>query len=242
MPLQQNILSGFTKSIYNSIFDTIAPKHCEICRDRIAQGADFSYICTKCIDSMPLAPQPDELHAELLLNFPADEIALTKIFSLMYLKEDFDYMQIIHTMKYRKLHDIGKELGKLLGKLISTVESTDYSAIIPVPIHKVKQRERGFNQSDFIAEGVSKALNIPFDKQILKRVRYTQTQTALDASQRKKNVTGAFRKASKKVDVAGRAFLLIDDVLTTGSTINACAEALLEMGARRVDGATLARA
>jgi ComF family protein len=115
-----------------------------------------------------------------------------------------------------------------------------FDIIIPVPLHPTRQRERGFNQATLLAELLSAQVSIP-SKMLLERVRYTTTQTALDRAERMENLHNAFR-LRKNMDVRGLRVLLIDDVLTTGSTLSECARILKRAGAISVHAATAARA
>src|SRR5256885_80550 len=115
-----------------------------------------------------------------------------------------------------------------------------FDAIVPVPLHPARQRERGFNQAALLAEWVSSHLGLPV-RAALQRIHYTTTQTAFDRSERMQNLRGAFR-LRKKADVRNLRVLLIDDVLTTGSTLSECARILKDGGARSVYAATAARA
>ena len=114
-----------------------------------------------------------------------------------------------------------------------------FDAIIPVPLHPTRQRERGFNQASLLAELLSAELSIQF-KPALERIRYTTTQTALDRAERMENLHNAFR-LRKNAEVRGLCVLLIDDVLTTGSTLSECARVLKRAGAISVHAATAAR-
>jgi ComF family protein len=115
-----------------------------------------------------------------------------------------------------------------------------FDAIVPVPLHPARQRERGFNQAALLAEWLSSHLSVPL-RPALQRIHYTTTQTAFDRSERMQNLRGAFR-LRKKADVRKSRVLLIDDVLTTGSTLSECARILKEGGAQSVYAATAARA
>ena len=115
-----------------------------------------------------------------------------------------------------------------------------FDIIVPVPLHPTRQRERGFNQAGLLAELLSARISIPC-KSMLERVRYTTTQTALDRAERMENLHNAFR-LRKNADVRGLQVLLIDDVLTTGSTLSECARVLKRAGATSVYAATAARA
>lgn len=105
--------------------------------------------------------------------------------------------------------------------------------IVPVPIHHLKKAERGYNQSDFIAKGLSKSLGIPYSTKLIKRTRYTESQTGLLINERAENVAEAFKVRNSK-KIAGKNFLLVDDVITTGATTLECGRALVNAGANSV--------
>ena len=115
-----------------------------------------------------------------------------------------------------------------------------FDVIVPVPLHPARERERGFNQAELLAEWLSDHLSLPL-RPALQRIHYTTTQTAFDRSERMQNLRGAFR-LRKKGDVRNLRVLLIDDVLTTGSTLSECARVLKEAGAHSIYAATAARA
>jgi ComF family protein len=115
-----------------------------------------------------------------------------------------------------------------------------FDVIVPVPLHPARERERGFNQAELLAEWLSEHLSVP-SRPALQRIHYTTTQTAFDRSERMQNLRGAFR-LRKKADVRKLRVLLIDDILTTGSTLSECARVLKEAGATSIHAATAARA
>jgi ComF family protein len=111
--------------------------------------------------------------------------------------------------------------------------------IIPVPIHHLKKAERGYNQSDFIAKGLSTALNIPYSSKSIKRIKYTESQTKLNMNERALNVSNAF-KARSSNKLKGKNILVVDDVCTTGATLLECAKVLLGAGANSVYACSIA--
>ncbi len=117
----------------------------------------------------------------------------------------------------------------------------DYDLILPVPLHHRKVRERGFNQSELLAAGLSRLTGVPLAKKKFVRARYTGTQTRLNLKERQENIKGAFRVKDRRY-FWEKSLLLIDDVFTTGATVNECARALLKAHVRSVDVLTLARA
>jgi ComF family protein len=120
------------------------------------------------------------------------------------------------------------------------LQGRQFDLIIPVPLHSARLRERGFNQAHFLARILSEEIDAPLSA-ALQRVRYTRTQTAFDRTERMENLRDAFR-LRKKVSVRDLQVLLVDDILTTGSTLNECARVLREAGARSVHAVTVARA
>ncbi len=220
----------------------IAPKHCLICNKFIEDEVSlrFEYICNECFDKLPLAPSPDLIFNQLLINI--NPLYLSKITCLIALQENKEYIELIHYVKYQSFKRLGFSFGVMLGKLLQNSNMTDYDFIVPVPIHSAKERERGFNQSDIISNGISSVLSIPVNKKLIKRKSYTQTQTLLSKEERKTNVADVFVPFNENIELINKKCLLIDDVLTTGSTINFAAKELLKCGAERVDGATVARA
>ena len=135
---------------------------------------------------------------------------------------------------------IGVQLGKWYGHILK--EQSLFSTIdliIPVPLHPKRERQRGYNQSTQFAIGLSETLNIPYRENVLKRQLYTPTQTGKNRVERLENVLPAFQLKQKEV-IAGKHVLLVDDVLTTGATLEACALQLLEASNVKISMATIA--
>lgn len=120
------------------------------------------------------------------------------------------------------------------------IDWREIDAIVPVPLHPRKQRHREFNQAEYLAAGVSRAVNVPVLKRNLRRVKDTSTQTKLDAESRMKNLRGAFAVRDETV-FNGKRLVLLDDVFTTGATMDSCAKVLKSAGAREVIALAVAR-
>jgi len=147
--------------------------------------------------------------------------------------------EAIHRLKYQ--HDIG--LGEALARLMITrLEMLNWSVdlVTPVPLGLVRFKERGYNQATLLARPISLFFTIPFSSQALSRTRETRTQVGLTVRERMENMSGAFQ--ARKEWVYEKKILVVDDVATSGATLNACAKALLEAGASKVYGFSLARA
>src|SRR6201984_1114727 len=149
---------------------------------------------------------------------------------------------VIHEFKYNRQIYLRHLVARWLSAALDDerLREREFDIIVPVPLHPARQRERGFNQAILLAELLSAETAIPV-KPLLERTRYTTTQTALDRSERMENLHNAFR-LRKNADVRGLRVLLVDDVLTTGSTVSECARVLKRAGATSVHAATAARA
>lgn len=149
--------------------------------------------------------------------------------------------EVIHRFKYGRELWLAQPLGEFLalGLADPRLEAGGFDGLVPVPLHPVREREREFNQAEVLARGLSDHAGIPVLK-ALERVRYTVTQTHFDRGRRMQNLRNAFR-LRQNADVHGKDLLLVDDVLTTGSTLDECARMLLEAGAQSVRALTVAR-
>jgi ComF family protein len=144
----------------------------------------------------------------------------------------------IHRFKYQRLSSLKDPFSALLADCWRTlILQADW--LTPVPLHPARERERGYNQSDLLAQGLSRQVGVPSLARALRRTRHTAMQMQLNALERKQNVAGAFDCADPRV--RGARVVVIDDVCTTGATLDACAVALLKAGAASVMGLTLAR-
>jgi len=158
--------------------------------------------------------------------------------------------EAIHALKYDRMHPTARKLGAMLAKAIAQLlpEAPAEMLVVPVPLHRTKNRQRGFNQARALAQGAIDALGhshpewkLKLAPSTLMRLRPTETQAGLTPTQRRKNVRGAF-KVSDPGAVRGKHVLLVDDILTTGATARAAAQSLMKAGAASVYVATLARA
>lgn len=148
---------------------------------------------------------------------------------------DKEIQKVIHSLKYNERAKLGIEIGRKLGEMITSDCIGRPDVLLPVPLHPVKKRIRGFNQSEWIANGISQVWRIPYQGSILIRNKYTESQTILSTEERIDNMSNAFRLNG---NVEGLHIAIIDDVLTTGSTISACAEVLKKHGAGFVSAVT----
>ncbi|HFD40131.1 MAG TPA: ComF family protein [Anaerolineae bacterium] len=148
----------------------------------------------------------------------------------------------VHELKYSGLRSLARPLGRLMAERWPQLRPADqpFDVIVPVPLHRRRERERGYNQAALLARELGRRLQLPVVEHVLTRRRATSRQTDLDAAQRRANVQGAF--SCRSDDLSRQAILLIDDVCTTGSTLEAAGSALKAAGAAAVWGYTLTRA
>jgi len=199
-------------------FRTLDSPHCTICGRPFASRAGGSHVCESCLRRRP---------AFDTLGVP-------------YLYEG-SLTTVIHRFKYGGRRELVLSLGPLLSSFARAwAPAEKASVVMPVPLHPRRLRERGFNQSKLLAAYVADDLGTPLDFLSLRRVRYTVPQTGLRKTERRKNVRRAFG-LERPERVSGQRVLLVDDVATTGNTLNECARVLLKAKAEKVSALVLAR-
>ncbi len=217
----------------NSFFDLLFPPVCHGCEQPLVVGEKF--LCLSCVLELPKTNS--HLHGnKLRLGLP-----VSNAFAMLKYFKEGRVQQLLHALKYEQAEELAVHLGRLYGKeLEESGFSNQWDIIIPVPLHWRRFLWRGYNQSYRFAEGLSESLGIETKEGILVRGRYTQVQAKRKGTgERLKNIKGAFVvKAPQKV--AGKKILLVDDVVTTGATIDACIRPLLDAGAKEVSLACIA--
>ena len=234
--------------LFQAAVSLLYPATCAICREHIRAG---EYLCDGCEAKLMRIVPPfcqkcsEHFEGSINIRFACANCAHRTIHfdaAVAVYRGRGIVRDVIHEFKYnRQIH-----LRHLLARWVRAaldderLRNYQFDMMVPVPLHSARQRERGFNQASLLANLVSKNTSIPC-RSLLKRIRYTTTQTALDRSERMENLHNAFR-LRKNADVRGLSVLLIDDVLTTGSTLSECARVLKGAGAISVHAATAARA
>ncbi|HOY38324.1 MAG TPA: ComF family protein [Bacteroidales bacterium] len=215
------------------------PEVCEVCMAPLVTGEKT--ICLKCLADMPYTDyhnKPENPVSQIFWGKVHVEMAT----ALFYFAKGSKYRKLIHKLKYKGKREIGIFLGRELGACIG---KSDYfkgiDCIIPVPLHISRQTKRGYNQSAEIALGISQVTGIPVKLHELIRSQATETQTKKTRDERWKNVSGKFQIASPE-NLKGKHVLVVDDVITTGSTIEAVVETLLGVEGVTVSIAVVAKA
>ncbi len=238
-------------NLFTELIEIIYPKKCHICLDFLDDSeTKLPDVCDNCFTSFPALTHPfcsicgvpfaskveeDHLCEKCIRTRPFyDELRAP------YLYED-KIMEAIHRLKYSGKSYLAKSMGRILADFLKErISDIEGMIMIPVPLHKRKLRQRGFNQSVLLVKSISRLLNLETDYFTLMRIRYTETQTGLSLEERRKNVKGAFEVTDNTV-LKGKSVILVDDVATTGNTINECARVLKKAGCERVVGLTLSR-
>jgi ComF family protein len=217
----------------------IFPDYCLACGKSLVKGEKL--ICTSCILQMPETNYHlDEDNP--LRNRISNRIPLRYAMALFKFTKSGRVQSVLHTLKYKNEPELGIMLGNVYGdRLVAAGLSGAFELIIPVPLHKSRKRKRGYNQSAKFAEGLSQKLGIPFSDDLLERKTKTDTQTRKSKLSRWQNVTEVFRVKDDKA-IQNKNILLVDDVVTTGATLEACGNFLIEAGCGSLSIACIAEA
>lgn len=213
------------------------PRLCAACGTHLVRGERV--VCLTCLHDLPFT----NFHLQ-------DDNAVAKRFwgrvnvgtatSLLHFEKGNKVQQLVHELKYGGRDDVGVYLGEMLGsQLVKEHDYKDVDVVVPVPLHWRKKLKRGYNQSACFAQGISNAMGIGFNNELLQRAQHTQTQTKKTREERWLNVKDVFVLYGAE-KYQGKHILLVDDVITTGATLEACAQQLMQILGARVSIATIA--
>lgn len=231
----ENIIAKLWRSFKNAVDSILHPATCILC----ARDHDFTlaWICETCMQKLYASFHLSK--SELRLENDAFSFP---VYSGWYYTESIQ--SVIHALKYDKHNSIGPFLGRLLVQNAEgLLKKHQNSLLVPVPLHARRLKERGFNQSECIAQGIVALNNSVVIGPYLKRIVYTKNQAQLSHDERQQNVRGAFAVCRRSVGkLKNSHIILIDDVFTTGATMRECAKALYKCGAAKLIGLTFATA
>ena len=229
-------MSSWVRHSLSYLAKCISPHICYGCGVSLTQDNQFA--CPACMDQLPYT----EFH--LLKDNPFIDkffgrIPIHSAGALLYFSKDGIARSLIHDLKYKGQSEIGLYLGLHYGYLLAESPLFDkIDMVIPVPLHRKRLADRGYNQSEMFAKGLSQSMNIPMRTDIVSRERETKTQTKKTRVERFKNVDGAFKVLLPNV-LTSHHILLVDDVLTTGATLEGCAQEFTKLPKVKLSMATI---
>lgn len=238
------------KSLLADFAGLIYPDVCQICETEHATASQ-GYVCEKCRGKIKYIEPPfckqcgKPYEGSITMDFICGDCKSSRIYfdrARSVARYDDVIKKVVHLYKYRGALWVEPLLFKMLLEYVEKeLNYNDWDAIIPVPLHFVKYNERGFNQAERLSAFLSKSTGIQLNTRLLKRVKYTETQTTLDRTKRGENVKNAFAVSDNSMWLKGKRLILIDDVMTTGATVNECAKVLRRAGAVEIAVWTVAR-
>lgn len=226
----------FKQYLLKPILDFIFPPACFLCSKIIDDGD--SKICDECWNSFTSVDvtNPDYI---IFRNRFASGGVIKDFTSTFLFEKEGRFQEAIHLLKYKGIKSVGLKLGTSVGEEIKKKDFGTIDIVAPVPLHKLKLRERGYNQTDFICKGISQITEYTTIVDLVIRSKYTQSQTTLTYQQRRENVSEAFILNDKYREIIKeKVVLLVDDVITTGATIEAAGRVLKSAGVKDVFAAS----
>lgn len=225
------------KRLATDVISLLFPELCNACGKNLYYGE--KEICTKCMYDLPYTDYhlyPDNPVAKQLWG----RLNCNAAMAMLYFRKGTKVQNLIHSLKYKSQKEVGVKLGNLLGeKLKLSNQYNDIDLVIPVPLHPKKERLRGYNQSEYIAKGIADVLKVPVSINNLLRHKITDSQTKKARYTRYENMQAVFNinhaEQLQKLHV-----LLVDDVITTGATLEACSNVLLNAGIEKLSIAAIA--
>lgn len=228
------------RRIISQIFDFIYPKTSVISEDCLGEDNSNEFMLDSELNSLR------KITPEDLRNLK-EKLISDHSFSHLAFYENEDFSKIIYNLKYRGMKKLGIYLGEITGRELNKYIEENlirkFDIIIPVPLHKAKFRERGYNQSEYISKGISRIISSEIRTDVLRRIKNTVSQTSLNREGRKNNIKDAFAINEKAInELTGSRIIIVDDVITTGSTLNEAIRKIRECTNAEILGCTVAMA
>lgn len=227
------------KEIKDSLLQLVFPHVCDGCGSDLLN--EESHLCLRCLAAMP------ETGFEKHAGNPVEKmfwgrLSIVHATAHFYFTKESLMQRLMHQLKYRGNKDLGLQLGRLMGiALKDSCRFDTIDALVPLPLYPAKEKKRGYNQATILCEGIAEVLPVPVLKDAVTRPQYTDTQTKKGRIERWKNIEGKFKVASPSA-IQNKHLLLVDDVVTTGATLEACGIELLNTENVQLSIATLCQA
>ena len=201
--------------------DLISPRLCVVCGNRLAVTEET--LCSKCYLHLPRTDFANDLYENMMAKLFWGQIKLEKATALFYYEPHAETARILYELKYKNHPEIGVVMGRMMAKeLMKSGLFEDIDALVPVPLAKKREHERGYNQSLELAKGVSEVTGLPIANLVIRRTKFVGSQTKRGRWERNENVEHVFELVDD--NISDQHLLLIDDVVTTGATVIACAK------------------
>ena len=229
-------MNSFAKDVLVDFVSLFYPRYCFACKDGLMKGEEN--ICSRCMLELPRTQHHMEPENGLFARLNG-RIRLTSAFAFFFFRKGGRLQQLLHALKYSNHPELAEMIGEVYGQeLQQDGIGQAFDLIVPVPLHPARKRQRGYNQSEEFAKGLSKSLNVRFADALTRTVK-TETQTRKSKLGRWQNVSEVFQ-VSDPNQIRDKHVLLVDDVITTGATIEACGQILLAKGASLLSVSSIA--
>lgn len=210
--------------IGDALSHLVFPRICDGCGNDLLNGCNR--LCMRCLEALP------QTHFESYPGNPVERrfygrLQVVNATAQYYFTKESLMAHLVHQVKYKRNKELGLQLGLMMGDALKKCSRFNADILVPLPLFPARERKRGFNQSVLLCEGIASILNIPMVKDIIIRPLHTETQTTRGRIERWKNIEGKFllRDADS---ITGKHLLLVDDVITTGATLESCGSELLK--------------
>lgn len=225
------------KRLATDIIGLLFPELCNACGTHLYYGE--KEICTKCLYDLPYTDYHRH-HENRVAKQLWGRLPINAAMAMLYFKKGTKVQNLMHALKYKGKTDVGIKFGNLLGERLQMSEAyKEIDLIMPVPLHPAKKKARGYNQSEFIAKGIAEVINAALSKNHLIRNKITESQTKKSRYTRFENMQAVFT-VNKTEELNNKHVLLVDDVITTGATLEACGNALLQTNINKLSIAAVA--
>ena len=222
---------------WTRLLDFISPRECVVCDRRLT--ASERSLCTVCLLHVPRTNYHLDAYNNPMNRLFWGLAEVERATAYFHYEPHSELARLIYALKYRQRPDIGEDMGRLMAhELMTSGFFEGIDVLLPVPLSRKRLRQRGYNQSEMLARGISEVTHLPVVTNALRREYFRQSQTALGRRERQENVEGVFvqKRAARLV---GQHVLLVDDVCTTGATLLACIKALRDVDNIRISVVTL---
>ena len=225
-------------SFWTRLLDLISPRLCVVCGERLSVTEDV--LCGKCNLHLPRTGFQINPQENVMARMFWGRIPIERATALFYYEAHAGTANILYKLKYKNHPEIGETMGRMMARELLKSDFFDgIEGLVPVPLAKKRERQRGYNQSMEISKGISEVTGLPIYNKVVKRNKFEGSQTSKDRWERNENVENVFDLLDTET-IRGKHLLVIDDVVTTGATVTACAKQLLKADDIRISVLALA--